>query len=213
LSRRRRWRGRGGAAHLPAIAPRQTAHVHPPRQAHRSRHPDAGGGGRLHRAFGFGDTSEPDPILPCDDFRNEIPAHCAKGFPWRPHRGIEAITYVLAGEVEHCDSLGDRGTLGARHVQWMTAGRGILHREMPKGDAQGRMHGFQLWANLPSALKMSAPRDQDAPGSRIAERIDDDGTVARAVCGDRRGIRGPADGIAADPRYLDVSIPRASKSA
>jgi hypothetical protein len=176
-----------------------------------------GAGMRLHRAFGFGDTSEPDPILPCDDFRNEIPAHCAKGFPWRPHSGIEAITYVLAGEVEHGDSLGDslgdRGTLGARHVQWMTAGRAIMHQEMPNGDAQGRMHGFQLWANLPSALKMSAPRDQDTPGSRIAERIDDDGTLARAICGDRRGIRGPADGIAADPRHLDVSIPRASKSA
>jgi redox-sensitive bicupin YhaK (pirin superfamily) len=170
-----------------------------------------GAGVHLRRAFGFGDTSELDPFLLFDDFRNEIPAHYAKGFPWHPHRGIETITYVLAGEVEHGDSLGNRGTLGAGDVQWMTAGRGIMHQEMPKGDAQGRMHGFQLWANLPSSLKMTDPRYQDVPGSEIIERIDDDGTVIRVICGDWRGIRGPVDGIAADPRYLDISVPPNTK--
>lgn len=166
-----------------------------------------GAGVKLHRAFGFGDTSELDPFLLFDDFRNERPEDYLRGFPWHPHRGIETITYVLAGTVEHGDSLGNRGTLGAGDVQWMTAGRGILHQEMPQGDARGRMHGFQLWANLPSSLKMTAPRYQDVPGSEIPEMVDDDGTVIRLVCGEFRGKRGPVDGIAADPRYLDVSVP------
>src|SRR5690348_17785400 len=112
-----------------------------------------GAGVRLRRAFGFGDTSEFDPFLLFDDFRNDNPSDYLAGFPWHPHRGIETITYVLAGDVEHGDSLGNRGSLGAGDVQWMTAGSGILHQEMPKGDAQGRMHGFQLWANLPSSLR------------------------------------------------------------
>lgn len=166
-----------------------------------------GAGVRLHRAFGFGDTSELDPFLLFDDFRNERPEDYLRGFPWHPHRGIETITYVLAGTVEHGDSLGNRGALGAGDVQWMTAGRGILHQEMPQGDAEGRMHGFQLWANLPSSLKMTAPRYQDVPGTEIPEMIDDDGTAIRLVCGAFRGRRGPVDGIAADPRYLDVSVP------
>ncbi|MEO0361175.1 MAG: pirin family protein, partial [Pseudomonadota bacterium] len=123
------------------------------------------------------------------------------------HRGIETITYVLAGEVEHGDSLGNRGVLGAGDVQWMTAGSGIMHQEMPKGDAKGRMHGFQLWANLPAADKMTAPRYQDVTAADIPEVIDDDGTVVRVVCGEFWGKRGPVDGIAADPRYLDVSVP------
>ena len=121
---------------------------------------------KLRRAFGFGNTSEFDPFLLFDDFRNDNPDDYLAGFPWHPHRGIETITYVLAGTVEHGDSLGNRGTLGAGDVQWMTAGSGILHQEMPQGDAQGRMHGFQLWANLPSSLKMTAPRYQDVKGSR-----------------------------------------------
>ncbi|MEM8753706.1 MAG: pirin family protein [Pseudomonadota bacterium] len=166
-----------------------------------------GAGVHLSRAFGFGDPSELDPFLLFDDFRNDEPWRFEKGFPWHPHRGIETITYVLAGEVEHGDSLGNRGVLGAGDVQWMTAGSGIMHQEMPKGDAKGRMHGFQLWANLPAADKMTAPRYQDVTAADIPEVIDDDGTVVRVVCGEFWGKRGPVDGIAADPRYLDVSVP------
>ena len=166
-----------------------------------------GAGVKLQRVFGFGDTSEFDPFLMMDDFRNDNPRDYLAGFPWHPHRGIETITYVLAGTVEHGDSLGNRGNLGAGDVQWMTAGSGILHQEMPKGDAKGRMHGFQLWANLPSSLKMSAPRYQDVPGAEVTVLGDDDGTVVRVICGDYKGKRGPVDGIAAEPRYLDISVP------
>ena len=166
-----------------------------------------GAGVRLRRAFGFGQTDEFDPFLLFDDFRGDRPADYLAGFPWHPHRGIETITYVLAGEVTHGDSLGNRGTLGAGDVQWMTAGSGILHQEMPQGDAQGRMHGFQLWANLPRSLKMTAPRYQDVTARDIPEVTDDDGTVVRIVIGDYAGRRGPVEGIAADPRYLDVWVP------
>jgi quercetin 2,3-dioxygenase len=166
-----------------------------------------GAGVRLHRGFGFGDTSEYDPFLLFDDFRNDRPADYLKGFPWHPHRGIETITYVLVGTVDHGDSLGNRGTLGAGDIQWMTAGRGIIHQEMPKGDTHGRMHGFQLWANLPSSLKMTAPRYQDVSAGDIPSIVDDDGTRVRVVCGEFWGRRGPVDGIAADPQYLDVSVP------
>jgi hypothetical protein len=166
-----------------------------------------GAGVKLRRAFGFGETGEFDPFLLFDDFRNDRPEDYLAGFPWHPHRGIETITYVLTGTVSHGDSLGNRGTLGAGDVQWMTAGSGILHQEMPKGDPKGRMHGFQLWANLPAALKMTAPRYQDVLAHDIPEVIDDDGTTVRVVCGDFWGKRGPVDGIAADPRYLDVWVP------
>jgi len=166
-----------------------------------------GAGVRLRRAFGFGDTEAYDPFLLLDDFRNERPEDYLKGFPWHPHRGIETITYVLAGTVEHGDSLGNRGAMGAGDVQWMTAGRGILHQEMPRGDAAGRMHGFQLWANLPSRLKMTAPRYQDVRSQDIAEVTDDDGTRVRVICGEFWGKKGPVEGVAADPRYLDVSVP------
>ena len=166
-----------------------------------------GAGVRLRRAFGFGDTEEYDPFLLLDDFRNENPDDYLKGFPWHPHRGIETITYVLAGSVEHGDSLGNRGAMGAGDVQWMTAGRGIMHQEMPQGDARGRMHGFQLWANLPSSLKMTAPRYQDIQAADIPEIIDDDGTVVRVVSGSFWGKRGPVEGVAADPNYIDVSVP------
>jgi hypothetical protein len=142
-----------------------------------------------------------------DDFRNDRPSDYLAGFPWHPHRGIETITYVLAGSVAHGDSLGNSGVLGAGDVQWMTAGRGILHQEMPKGDPLGRMHGFQLWANLPSSLKMTAPRYQDVPSVAIPEVIDDDGVSVRVICGDFWGQKGPVDGVAADPRYLDVTVP------
>ncbi len=166
-----------------------------------------GAGVKLRRAFGFGETSEFDPFLLLDDFRNDRPDDYLAGFPWHPHRGIETITYVLAGTVDHGDSLGNHGSLGAGDVQWMTAGSGILHQEMPQGDAAGRMHGFQLWANLPSSLKMTAPRYQDVPAIEIPEVVDDDGTRVRIICGDFWGKRGPVDGVAAEPRYLDVSVP------
>ena len=166
-----------------------------------------GAGVKLHRAFGFGDTSQTDPFLMFDDFRNDRPEDYLKGFPWHPHRGIETITYVLSGTVDHGDSLGNAGTLGAGDVQWMTAGSGIMHQEMPKGDFAGRMHGFQLWANLPSSLKMTDPRYQDIPSAEIPEIVDDDGTRIRVVAGDFWGRTGPVDGIAAEPRYLDVFVP------
>ena len=166
-----------------------------------------GAGVHLRRAFGFGDTSEFDPFLLLDDFRNDIPEDYLAGFPWHPHRGIETITYVLAGTVEHGDSLGNRGAIGAGDVQWMTAGRGIIHQEMPKGDPAGRMHGFQLWGNLPSSLKMTAPRYQEVKAPDIPEITDDDGTHVRVVCGSFWGRTGPVDGVAAEPVYLDVSLP------
>ena len=166
-----------------------------------------GAGVKLRRAFGFGDTDETDPFLLFDDFRNERPADYIAGFPWHPHRGIETITYVLSGTVTHADSLGNAGALGAGDVQWMTAGRGILHQEMPQGDEHGRMHGFQLWANLPSKLKMTAPRYQDVQGKDVTEITDDDGTHVRVIVGDFWGKRGPVEGIAADPQYLDVWVP------
>ena len=166
-----------------------------------------GAGVKLHRAFGFGDTANYDPFLLLDDFRNENPSDYLAGFPWHPHRGMETITYVLAGTVDHGDSLGNIGSLGAGDVQWMTAGSGILHQEMPKGDAHGRMHGFQLWANLPSSLKMTAPRYQDVRSTDIPEVVDDDGTSVRVICGSFWGASGPVEGVAADPRYLDVTVP------
>ncbi len=166
-----------------------------------------GAGVKLHRGFGFGETSEFDPFLLFDDFRNERPGDYLAGFPWHPHRGIETITYVLAGTVDHGDSLGNRGSLGEGDVQWMTAGSGILHQEMPEGDAHGRMHGFQLWSNLPRALKMTSPRYQDVLAKDIPEITDDDGTRVRVVCGDFWGQKGPVEGVAADPRYLDISVP------
>jgi redox-sensitive bicupin YhaK (pirin superfamily) len=166
-----------------------------------------GAGVKLRRAFGFGNTTEFDPFLLLDDFRNERPSDYLAGFPWHPHRGIETITYVLAGEVEHADSLGNRGSLGAGDIQWMTAGRGILHQEMPRGDARGRMHGFQLWANLPASLKMTSPRYQDVAARDVPEVVDDDGTRVRIVCGTFWGKTGPVEGVAADPRYLDVWVP------
>ena len=166
-----------------------------------------GAGVRLRRAFGLGNTSEYDPFLLLDDFRNDIPEDYLAGFPWHPHRGIETITYVLAGTVDHGDSLGNRGTIGPGDVQWMTAGRGIIHQEMPKGDQVGQMHGFQLWANLPSALKMTAPRYQEIKGPEIPEMTEDDGTKARLICGNFWGKRGPVEGIAADPIYVDITVP------
>jgi len=166
-----------------------------------------GAGVHLHRAFGFHDPTMLDPFLLFDDFRNDNPQDFQPGFPWHPHRGIETITYVLSGSVEHKDSLGNAGSLQAGDVQWMTAGSGIMHQEMPQGNANGQMHGFQLWANLPAALKMTAPRYQDVNSSEIPQITDDDGTRIRVIVGDFWGKSGPVDGVAASPQYLDVFIP------
>ncbi len=166
-----------------------------------------GAGVKLHRAFGFQDPTELDPFLLFDDFRGDRPSDYSAGFPWHPHRGIETITYVLNGTVDHADSLGNKGTLGAGTVQWMTAGSGILHQEMPKGNIAGQMHGFQLWANLPGSLKMTPPRYQDIAAADIPVVTDDDGTEVRVITGDFWGKRGPVDGIAADPQYLDITVP------
>ena len=170
-----------------------------------------GAGVKLHRAFGFSDPTILDPFLLFDDFRNEHPEDFENGFPWHPHRGIETITYVLSGSVDHGDSLGNTGTLGAGDVQWMTAGSGIMHQEMPHGNASGQMHGFQLWGNLPSSLKMTAPRYQDVNGSEIPEIIDDDGTRVKVIVGAFWGKTGPVDGIAADPQYLDITVPPSTR--
>lgn len=172
-----------------------------------------GAGVKLHRAFGFQDPSELDPFLLFDDFRNDRPEDFQAGFPWHPHRGIETITYVLSGTVAHSDSLGNEGTLGAGDVQWMTAGSGILHQEMPAGNARGQMHGFQLWGNLPAAQKMTAPRYQDITGADIPEVIDDDGTRVKVITGEFWGKTGPVDGIAADPQYLDIFVPAGVKKS
>ncbi len=185
--------------------------IRPVHRISRAQPAIEGAGVRLHRAFGFGDTTEFDPFLLFDDFRGDTPSDYQAGFPWHPHRGIETITYVLAGTVEHADSLGNTGLLGAGDVQWMTAGSGIMHHEMPQGDPAGRMHGFQLWANLPSQLKMTTPRYQDVPAKAIPEIIDDDGTAVRVIVGDFWGKTGPVEGVAAEPSYLDVSVPAGKK--
>ena len=166
-----------------------------------------GAGVHLRRAFGFGDTAEVDPFLLLDDFRGDRPADYIAGFPWHPHRGIETITYVLAGNVDHADSLGNAGTIGPGDVQWMTAGSGIIHQEMPHGNDRGQMHGFQLWANLPASLKMTSPRYQDVKSKDIPEVTDDDGTSVRVICGTFWGKSGPVDDVAAEPQYLDVFVP------
>jgi len=181
--------------------------LRPVKKLVRSKPAIEGAGVHLRRAFGFGNTTDFDPFLLFDDFRNEVPSEYLAGFPWHPHRGIETITYVLAGMVEHGDSMGNRGAIAAGDVQWMTAGSGIIHQEMPKGDTTGRMHGFQLWANLPSSLKMTPPRYQEVKALEIPEVIDDDGTRVRLVCGTFWGKRGPVEGIAADPIYIDVFVP------
>ncbi len=182
--------------------------IRPVKRLIKSKPTVEGAGVHLRRAFGFGNTSDFDPFLLFDDFRGDVPEEYLAGFPWHPHRGIETITYVLAGTVEHGDSLGNHGVIAAGDIQWMTAGRGIVHQEMPKGDPHGRMHGFQLWANLPASQKMTAPRYQEVQSADVPEIIDDDGTAVRLVCGTFWGKTGPVDGGAAvDATYLDVSVP------
>ena len=166
-----------------------------------------GAGVHLRRAFGFGNTDEFDPFLLFDDFRGDHPSSYLAGFPWHPHRGIETITYVLAGHVDHGDSLGNCGTLGAGDIQWMTAGSGIIHQEMPQGSATGRMWGFQLWANLPRAEKMMAPRYRGITAPEIPVVTTADGATVRIICGQVDGVQGPVREIVTDPEYLDVSLP------
>lgn len=184
--------------------------IRPIKRVVKTKPTTEGAGVRLQRAFGFGNTQDFDPFLLFDDFRNERPEDYQAGFPWHPHRGIETITYVLSGTVDHADSLGNNGAIKAGDVQWMTAGSGIIHQEMPRGAVDGKMHGFQLWANLPSSLKMTPPRYQDVQSADIPEVTEDDGTKIRVICGTIWGVTGPVDGIAADPQYVDVSVPPAT---
>lgn len=186
--------------------------IRPIKKLSKSKPTLEGAGVHLRRAFGFGDTKATDPFLLLDDFRNDIPKDYLAGFPWHPHRGIETITYVLAGTVEHGDSMGNSGVIGAGDVQWMTAGSGIIHQEMPKGNNAGEMHGFQLWANLPASLKMTDPRYQDIKAADIPVVTDGNGTQARIICGNFWGTRGPVEGVAADPIYLDVTVPAGTRA-
>src|SRR5438874_10990034 len=169
-----------------------------------------GAGVRLKRVFGNHEVPQLDPFLLLDDFRSNDPAEYVRGFPWHPHRGMETTTYVLAGDVEHGDSLGNRGVIGAGDVQWMTAGSGIIHQEMPKGDREGRMWGFQLWANLPARHKMMDPRYREVKRDDIPEATTAEGATVRVVCGEVAGVRGPVREIVTEPDYLDVSIPARS---
>jgi hypothetical protein len=164
-----------------------------------------GAGVRLHRAFGSGQEALFDPFLMLDDFRGDDPTQYRAGFPWHPHRGIETITYMLDGEVDHADSLGNRGIIGPGDLQWMTAGSGIIHQEMPRGDQRGRMGGFQLWANLPASQKMRKPRYQEVKRSEIPV-AELPGVVVRVLAGTVGGLTGPAAGITIEPEYLDVGI-------
>ena len=166
-----------------------------------------GAGVHLKRAFGFGETRLFDPFLLLDDFRGDTPADYIQGFPWHPHRGIETITYVLRGTVDHGDSLGNRGSISAGDVQWMTAGNGIIHQEMPHGDAEGCMYGFQLWANLPRSNKMMDPRYRDVKDAAIPEVTLANGVKIRIICGQVGGQRGPVQDVVIDPEYLDVTVP------
>jgi hypothetical protein len=170
-----------------------------------------GAGVHLKRAFGFSEVPAFDPFLLLDDFRSDDPRYYIKGFPWHPHRGIETITYVLRGDVEHGDSMGNKGVIGSGDVQWMTAGSGIIHQEMPKGDDKGLMWGFQLWANLPSSQKMMNPRYRDVKDSQIPEMSMANGVTIRIICGDIKGTKGPVRDIVIDPEYLDFTVPAGSE--
>jgi len=177
-------------------------------QVIRSKPTMEGAGVHLHRAFGSArDAQIFDPFLLLDDFRSDSPRDYAPGFPQHPHRGIETITYVLKGTVAHADSLGNSGEIHGGDVQWMTAGSGIRHQEMPRGDTQGRMYGFQLWANLPKANKMMDPRYQEITSADIPTVTLDDDVLVRIICGEVDGVRGPAENIVINPQFLDITVP------
>jgi redox-sensitive bicupin YhaK (pirin superfamily) len=166
-----------------------------------------GAGVHLKRAMGFSQVPLFDPFLLLDDFRSDVPEHYLKGFPWHPHRGIETITYMLEGNVEHGDSMGNQGDISAGDVQWMTAGSGIVHQEMPRGDARGRMEGFQLWANLPASRKMMAPRYRDIKAHQIPVVKWHNGIEIKVISGEVGGVKGPVEDIVIDPEYIDVTVP------
>lgn len=165
-----------------------------------------GAGVHLRRAIGTGEINEFDPFLLLDDFRSDNPRYYLKGFPWHPHRGIETITYVLRGMVEHGDSLGNTGVIAEGDIQWMTAGSGIIHQEMPKGDNSGYMGGFQLWANLPASYKMMDPRYRGLSARQIPVILPATGVTVRIICGELEGTKGPVTDIVTDPEYFDVSL-------
>src|SRR5512136_2187833 len=170
-----------------------------------------GAGVHLKRAFGFSQVPKFDPFLMLDDFRSDNPEDYIKGFPWHPHRGIETITYVLKGDVEHGDSMGNNGVISSGDVQWMTAGSGIVHQEMPKGDENGSMYGFQLWANLPASHKMMNPRYRDVMSDQIPKAELENGTEIRIICGKVGDKQGPVRDIVIDPEYLDITVPSRSE--
>lgn len=170
-----------------------------------------GAGVHLKRAFGFSQVPKFDPFLMLDDFRSDNPEDYKKGFPWHPHRGIETITYVIRGDVEHGDSMGNKGIISSGNVQWMTAGSGIIHQEMPKGDPDGKMHGFQLWANLPKSNKMMDPRYRDVKSDQIPKVIQENGTKISIICGKVGTAQGPVQDIVIDPEYLDITVPAGSE--
>jgi quercetin 2,3-dioxygenase len=170
-----------------------------------------GAGVHLRRAMGNREVPQFDPFLLLDDFRSDRPEGYMKGFPWHPHRGIETITYVLKGSVEHKDSMGNSGVISSGDVQWMTAGSGIIHQEMPQGDKQGAMYGFQLWANLPASHKMMDPRYQEVKQSDIPEIVLDNGTKIKLICGSYKNTQGPVKDIIVDPEYLDITVPAHSE--
>lgn len=166
-----------------------------------------GAGVHLHRVFGYREAPMFDPFLMMDDFRSDNPQDYLKGFPWHPHRGIETITYVLKGDVEHGDSMGNKGVISSGDVQWMTAGSGIIHQEMPRGDSRGAMHGFQLWTNLPASQKMMGPRYRDITSSQIPQVEFKDGTKVKIIAGTVNGVEGPVKDIVTHPEYLDCTVP------
>ena len=160
----------------------------------------------LKRAFGFREVPDLDPFLLLDDFHSDDPKDYIAGFPWHPHRGIETVTYMMEGKVEHGDSIGNSGAILSGDCQWMTAGSGIIHQEMPK-DVGGMMWGFQLWVNLPASEKMMKPRYQEIKANTVPEVLLGDGIKVRVVCGDVGGVKGPVQDIVVDPEYLDISMP------
>jgi hypothetical protein len=180
------------------------------RKVWKSKPTIEGAGVHLKRAFGFSQVPMFDPFLLLDDFRSDEPQHYLKGFPWHPHRGMETITYVLKGDVEHGDSMGNKGVISSGDVQWMTAGSGVIHQEMPRGDAAGRMYGLQLWANLPKSHKMMEPRYQEIKSQQIPEVVLANGTTIKVICGRVGDHQGPVREIVIDPEYLDITVPAQS---
>lgn len=166
-----------------------------------------GAGVRLNRVFGHNDIPDFDPFLLLDDFRSDNPEDYRRGFPWHPHRGIETITYILRGKVEHGDSLGNKGVIGDGEVQWMTAGSGIIHQEMPQVLEDGILYGFQLWANLPASHKMMPPRYREINSAEIPEIKNENGVKIKIIGGEYQGIKGAVTDIITEPVFLDISIP------